>query len=101
MTRSALRSRGPSTLTLTRMPCSAKKAHQASSISVALVWTWCSTSGPNGAISAARCSRPAASGSPPCQTTEKRPAAAHGLTDAATASATATGIRWSAARIGR
>jgi hypothetical protein len=37
--RSPLRAAGPSTLTLTRISCSAKKAHQASSISVALVCT--------------------------------------------------------------
>ena len=42
----------------------------------------------------ARCSRPAASGSPPCHTTENRGAwAAQSLTVSATASATATGIR--------
>lgn len=100
-TRSAFRSSGPSTLTLTRTPWAVKNPHQASSISVALVCTWCSTSGANGAISAARCSRPAASGSPPCQTTEKRPAAAQTFASAATASATATGIFRSAARRGR
>lgn len=70
-------------------------------MSVALVCTWCSTSGANGAIRAARCSRPAASGSPPCHTTENRPAEAQGFTEAATASATGTGIRRSAARSGR
>ncbi len=101
VTRSPLRSRGPSTLTLTRIRCRAKNSHQASSIRVALVWTWCSTSGPKGAINAASRSRPAASGSPPCHTTENRSVAAHRFTEAATASATATGICRSAARNGR
>ena len=85
----------------TLTPRSARNAHHSSSTSVALVWMWCSTPW-NAAISAARWSRPAASGSPPCHTTENRgTACAHSLTEAATAPATSTGIRLSCARNGR
>ena len=70
-------------------------------MSVALVCTWCSTVSANGASSAAKCSRPAASGSPPCQTTEKRPSRAHSLTGPATAAATSTLILRSTRRNGR
>src|SRR6266545_1224229 len=101
LTRCAVHDAGPSMLTPTRTSCSAKNAHQASSISVALVWTWCSTPA-NGAISRPSRSRPAARGSPPCQTTENRSAAAaQSLTEAATASATTGAIGWSSARWGR
>src|SRR6266545_2011138 len=101
LTRCAVHDAGPSMLTPTRTSCSAKNAHQASSINVELVWTWCSTPA-NGAISRPSRSRPAARGSPPCQTTENRSAAAaQSLTEAATASATTGAIGWSSARWGR
>jgi hypothetical protein len=62
---------------------------------------WCSTPA-KGDISAARRDRPAARGSPPCQTTEKRGASGtQAFTDSATDAATSTGIVRSTARNGR